>query len=237
MTLPPAAHPNEIISSMKTAGFVPVFYHADANTVLQMIRIAYGCGVRVFEFLHQRDNRGLRIFAWLAEQAKEMPGLLLGAGTVLDAVMAERYIAAGANFIGSPFLRKDMCEVCMKHNVLWIPGCSTQVDIAQANSFGAKAAMILPGNILGADFLRKAVIEFPTISFIPSGGIDISENSLRTWIGVGALSVRLGDTLFDREAVMIKEWARIENNIHGVMHTIHKVKNQVQKNSTLNSIL
>jgi 2-dehydro-3-deoxyphosphogluconate aldolase / (4S)-4-hydroxy-2-oxoglutarate aldolase len=229
--------PKDVINCMKTIGFIPVFYHADANMILQVIKIAYGCGARVFEFLHQRDNRGLRIFTWLAEQAKDMPGLMLGAGTVLDAVMTERYIEAGAKFIVSPFLRKDMADVCQKADMLWMPGCSTQDDIVQAQTLGASVVMILPGNILGPEFLRKAVNEFSGLNFVPSGGIDISESSLRTWINAGALSVRLGDSLFERDALMIKDWSRIENNIHGVIHTIQKVKNQGRKNSTLNSFL
>jgi 2-dehydro-3-deoxyphosphogluconate aldolase/(4S)-4-hydroxy-2-oxoglutarate aldolase len=231
------AEPKEVINCMKSIGFIPVFYHADANMILQMIKIAYVCGARIFEFLHQRDNRGLRIFSWLAEQAGDMPGLMLGAGTVLDSVMTERYIQAGAHFIGSPFLRKDMADVCNHANILWMPGCSTQADILQAHALKAKVVMVLPGNILGPDFLRKAVNEFSTLSFVPSGGIDISENSLRTWMNAGALSVRLGDSLFERESLVIKDWTRIENNIHGVMHTIQKVKSQGRKNSTLNSLL
>src|SRR5688572_18854795 len=137
------AHPKDVILQIKSSGFLPVFYHTDVNTILHAIRVSYRCGVRVFEFLHQRDNRGLRMFSWLVEQTQNMPDLCLGAGTVLDSVMAERYIAAGAQFIASPFLRSDMAQVCGKLNTLWIPGCASQQDVVHASELGAGAVMLL----------------------------------------------------------------------------------------------
>ena len=92
-------------------GLIPVFYHSDMDILLRMVSICYQCGLRIFEFMHQRDNRGLRYFEHLAERANEFPDLIFGVGTVLDAVMTERYINAGANFIASPFLRPDIFEI------------------------------------------------------------------------------------------------------------------------------
>lgn len=226
--------PKDVINTMKSIGVLPVFHNADVNTILQMIRTSYRNGIHVFEFLHQRDNRGLRIFSWLVEQTADLPDLKLGAGTVLDAVMTGRYIDAGAKFIASPFLRKDMAEVCIRSNTLWIPGCSNRADIVLALEYGATAVMILPGNILTTEFLRKAVVDFTGLHFIPSGGFDSTESSLQSWLNAGALSVRLGDSLFEREALAAGDLARVEHNVQRVVNIIKKIKTPGRKNSSPN---
>jgi 2-dehydro-3-deoxyphosphogluconate aldolase/(4S)-4-hydroxy-2-oxoglutarate aldolase len=220
---PPSATPKDVILQIKNIGFLPVFYHADVNTILQAIRISYKCGVRAFEFLHQRDNRGLRMFAWLVEQTADLKDFHLGAGTVLDAVMTARYIDAGAKFIASPFLRKDMADVCKRTDTLWIPGCASSQEITTAHEQGAKAVMLLPGNVLGPDFLRRAVIEYHGLQFVPSGGIVATEESLRQWLFAGAMGVRLNEPLFEREPIAIKDWTRIENNVRNVVRIVQRL--------------
>jgi len=78
-----------VMFKIRSAGVVPVFYHPDVDVLLKIVSICYKCGLRVFEFMHQRDNRGLRYFEYLAERANQFPDLTLGVGTVLDAVMTE----------------------------------------------------------------------------------------------------------------------------------------------------
>jgi 2-dehydro-3-deoxyphosphogluconate aldolase/(4S)-4-hydroxy-2-oxoglutarate aldolase len=233
----PCALPKEVINVIKSVGIIPVFYHPEVNTILQAIRTAYRCGARVFEFLHQRDNRGLRIFSWLVDETRAMPDLILGVGTVLDATMTDRYIKAGAQFISSPFLRKDMAEVCHRASVLWMPGCSTQTDIREARECGASIVMIIPGNVLGPDFLRRAVLEYTDLHFIPSGGVDLTEASLRSWIHSGAPAVRLGEQLFPRDAIVAQEWDKIERNVRMALEHIQKLKSPGKKNSLLSIVL
>lgn len=233
---PPSATPKDVILLVKNIGFLPVFYHADVNTILQAIRISHKCGVRAFEFLHQRDNRGLRMFGWLMEQTADLEDFHLGAGTVLDAVMTARYIDAGAKFIASPFLRKDMAEECKNTNTLWIPGCASQQDIATAHELGAAAVMLLPGNILGPEALRKAACEYEGLHFVPSGGTVASEDSLRPWLLAGALGVRLSDPLFERDAVTANDWSRVEKNICNVTKIVQRVYAAQKKNANPNLV-
>lgn len=234
---PPSATPKDVILQIKNIGFLPVFYHADVNTILQAIRISYKCGVRAFEFLHQRDNRGLRMFNWLMEQTSDLHELQLGAGTVLDAVMTQRYIDAGAKFIASPFLRRDMAEVCHRTGTLWIPGCASLEDIGTAHELQATAVMLLPGNILGHDFLRKAATEYPLLHFVPSGGIVATEESMRQWHNAGAVAIRLNEPLFEREAITIKDWSRVENNIRNVVRTVQRIGVSNKRNLEQTSLI
>ena len=214
----------DVIFQMKQTGVVPVFYHPDVDVLMQVVDISYKCGLRVFEFMHQRDNKGLRLFNYIKERAHNYPELILGAGTVLDAVMTERYIDIGAQYIASPFLRPEMAEVCHQHDILWMPGCTTTTDISWAKSLGASVIGILPANILGPDFIRSVKREYPDLEFIPSGILDLHPASLSKWFEAGSLCIKLGASLFPKEAITLKEWGVIEKGIFGHLKNISKIR-------------
>ena len=209
---------------MKPFGIIPVFYHPDVDVLMHVLDISYRCGLRVFEFMHQRDNKGPRLFNYMNERAHVYPGLILGAGTVLDATMTDRYIQVGAQFIASPFLRPEMAEVCHHHGKLWMPGCTTAVDIERAKSLGAHIIGVLPGNILGPEFISSVKREHPDLDFIPSGITDLQDIVLSRWFEAGSLCIKLSSPLFPKEAIAVKDWGLIEKVIFAHLKNIAKIK-------------
>jgi 2-dehydro-3-deoxyphosphogluconate aldolase/(4S)-4-hydroxy-2-oxoglutarate aldolase len=220
----------DVIDQMRQIGVVPVFYHPDVDVLMQIIDISYNCGLRVFEFMHQRDNKGIRLFNYINERMRNYPGMILGAGTVLDAIMTERYIQVGAKFIASPFLRPEMAEVCNQHEILWIPGCTTTSDINWAKSLGANVIGVLPANILGSEFIQSVKREYRDLEFIPSGITDLHPAVLSKWFEAGSLCLKLGAPFFPKEAITLKDWGIIEKGIFGHLKNISKIK------STLKSV-
>ena len=218
----------DVISQMKQTGVVPVFYHPDVDVLMQVVDISYRCGLRVFEFMHQRDNKGIRLFNYVNERIHRYPGIILGVGTVLDATMTERYIQVGAQFIASPFLRPEMAEVCHEHNILWIPGCTTISDINWAKSLGASVIGILPANILGSEFIQTVKREYPDLEFIPSGIMDLHPPMLAKWFEAGSLCIKLGAPLFPKEAITLKDWGLIEKGIFGHLKNISKIRSALK---------
>jgi 2-dehydro-3-deoxyphosphogluconate aldolase/(4S)-4-hydroxy-2-oxoglutarate aldolase len=218
----------DLIFQMKQIGVVPVFYHPDVDVLMQVIDISYKAGLRVFEFMHQRDNKGPRLFNYIQERVHQYPDMILGAGTVLDAIMTERYIQVGAQFIASPFLRPEMAEVCRVNGTLWMPGCTTSADIEKAKSLGASVIGILPGNILGPDFVATVKRDFPELEFIPSGITDLHETSLFKWFDAGAICIKLSAPLFPKEAITLRDWGLIEKVIFAHLKNISKIKSTVK---------
>lgn len=214
----------DVIFQMKQIGLVPVFYHPDVDVLMQVVDISYKSGLRVFEFMHQRDNKGPRLFNYIHERIQNYPGIILGAGTVLDATMTERYIQVGAQFIASPFLRPEMAEVCRQHNILWMPGCTTISDINWAKSLGASVIGVLPGNILGPEFIQQVKQEYPDLEFIPSGILDLHQAALSKWFEAGSLCIKLGAPLFPKEAITLKDWGMVEKAIFGHLKNISKIR-------------
>lgn len=218
----------DVIDQMKQIGVVPVFYHPDVDVLTQIIDISYRSGLRVFEFMHQRDNKGIRLFNYINERLRNYPGMILGAGTVLDATMTERYIQVGAKFIASPFLRPEMGEICKLHNVLWVPGCTTTSDITWARTLGAKAIGVLPANILGSDFIQSVKRAHPDLEFIPSGILDLHHAALSKWFEAGSLCIKLGAPLFPKEAIAVKDWDLVETGIFDHLKNISKIRSALK---------
>lgn len=219
-------------STISRNGMLPFFNHQNIDCVLEVMKILKRCECDVFEFTHQRDARGIRMFAWLADRAKEL-GITMGAGTILDASQANRYIRAGAKFIASPFLHEDVAHACHDNDVLWIPGCTTLADIQQATAWGATVVMIIPGNILGPDFVKQVVTIHPELMCIPSGGVTVAKNNIGSWFDAGALCVRLGDALFTREDVAVKDWGKIESNVFHAFQGVKQLKSSILRTKSI----
>lgn len=222
----------EIVSlKIRTSGVIPVFYHADMDVLLKVVSICYQSGLRVFEFMHQRDNKGLRFFEHLVGSFEQFPDLTLGVGTVLDATMTERYINAGASFVASPFLRPDMGQVANDANVLWMPGCTTLAEIEKARALGATFINVLPGNILGFDFITPIAKQYPDLYLIPSGIADLKENSLRKWFEAGVSGIKLGPQVFTKEDIAAKAWSKITISLTDLLNSIKKIQSSLKLDS------
>jgi 2-dehydro-3-deoxyphosphogluconate aldolase/(4S)-4-hydroxy-2-oxoglutarate aldolase len=217
-----------VMFKIRSSGVVPVFYHPDVDVLLKIVSICYKCGLRVFEFMHQRDNRGLRYFEYLAERAHQFPDLTLGAGTVLDAVMTERYINAGARFIASPFLRPDMGAVCQQYDTIWMPGCTSPAEIEKAKALGATVINVLSGNVLGPDFISSVTKSHSDLQLIPSGISDLREIILRKWFEAGVLGIKLGSQVFSKDHVTLKEWSAVEKNLNELLKVVSKIQSEVK---------
>ena len=68
----------------------------------------------------------------------ELPGMILGVGSVTDVGQASLYMALGANFVVTPVLREDIALVCNRRKLLWSSGCGSLTEIARAEELGCE---------------------------------------------------------------------------------------------------
>ena len=175
---------------------LPVYYHDDAQTCIDVVNACYQGGIRVFEFVN-RGASALDNFKQLLDyRQKHLPELLLGIGTIKDAAMATAYIAAGADFIVSPLVKPEIAEVTLKQDILVVPGCMTPTEISLAEDLGAPLVKLFPGDTLGAGFLKAIKPLFPTMRFMPTGGVNPTQESIEGWFEAGVSAVGLGSKLF-----------------------------------------
>ena len=106
---------------------------------------------------------------------KLFPDMCIGAGTVINAEQCKRAIDAGAEFIVSPGLSKEVALICKEKNIPYFPGCVTPTEIMAALDLGLTTVKFFPAGVYGGLKAIKALsAPFPQVKFIPTGGVDMS---------------------------------------------------------------
>ncbi|ASB47866.1 bifunctional 4-hydroxy-2-oxoglutarate aldolase/2-dehydro-3-deoxy-phosphogluconate aldolase [Alkalitalea saponilacus] len=216
----------EVFLKMKETGVVPVFYHSDLEVCKGVVKACYDGGIRVFEWVNRGDFAS-ELFSELNKYAlAELPGMILGAGSVVEEGTAAIYIQAGANFIVSPLLNENMAKLCNRRKVMWAPGCGTISEIGRAEELGAEIVKMFPASEVGGPSFVKAVKgPMPKTNIMPTGGVDTTEANLKGWFSAGVTCVGMGSNLFPKDMIEKRDFAALTQKVKDLMATINKVKN------------
>ena len=130
---------------------------------------------------------------------------IIGAGTVLDPETARVEMLAGADFIVSPILKKDVIALCRRYGKIVIPGAFTPTEILAAWETGADVVKIFPATKLGPEFIKDVKGPLPQVKLTPTGGISLK--NLGEFLRAGAEFVGVGSALVSKRIVAEKDWA------------------------------
>lgn len=131
--------------------------------------------------------------------AKEQPGILVGAGTVLDPETARMCILEGAKFVVSPALNVRTIEMCHRYTIPVLPGALTPTEIVTAWEAGADVIKVFPASAMGgAKYLKTLKGPLPQIEMIPTGGVSLG--TALEFLEAGAFGLGVGTDLVDAKA-------------------------------------
>jgi 2-dehydro-3-deoxyphosphogluconate aldolase/(4S)-4-hydroxy-2-oxoglutarate aldolase len=205
-------------------GMLPLYFNADETVSTDVLKAMYKAGVKAVEYTN-RGEAAFKNFKKLIEvRNAEMPGLLLGIGTVKDVRTAENYINAGADFLVSPGFVKEVADYANSRDVFYAPGCMTPTEIIAAENAGIKFIKLFPGNMLGPEYLSSIKDIFPKLLFMPTGGVDTTSENIAAWFKAGVCAVGMGSKLISKKLMEQKDYATIETETKKVIETINKVK-------------
>lgn len=212
----------EVAGTMQNTGLVPLFYHPDLETSKKVLKACYDGGARLMEFT-ARGDFAHEVFGELTKFAiAELPGMIMGVGSVTDAAAASRFMALGANFIVTPVLREDIAIICNRRKVLWSPGCGTLTEIARAEELGCEIVKLFPGDIYGPNFVKGIKGPQPWTSIMPTGGVSPTKDNLTAWFKAGVTCVGMGSKLMSKNSNGDFDYKGIKNL---VMDSIEIIKN------------
>ncbi|MBC7109010.1 MAG: bifunctional 4-hydroxy-2-oxoglutarate aldolase/2-dehydro-3-deoxy-phosphogluconate aldolase [Methanomassiliicoccales archaeon] len=157
------------------------------------------------------------------ESAREkLPQVLLGAGTVLDAISAREAILAGAQFLVTPTVKLDVLEVAHRYGVPAIIGAMTPTEILTAWEAGADMVKVFPASALGPKYLQEIHGPLPQIPLVPTGGIT-AENA-GEFIRAGAVAVCVGSWLVDKKAVAEGRFEVLTERARQLVEVVRKAR-------------
>ena len=215
----------EVAGAMRDTGLVPLFYHPDADVGIKVLKACYAGGARLLEFT-ARGDFAFEVFSEMNRYAlKELPGMILGVGSITDAAAASLFLQMGANFIVTPSLREDIAIVCNRRKVLWSPGCGSLTEINRAEELGCEIIKLFPGSTYGPGFVKAVRGPQPWTSIMPTGGVSTDEDNLRGWFDAGVTCVGMGSKLISKEIIQKKDFAGLEAEVRDAISTISRIRN------------
>lgn len=193
-----------ILEMLQRERVVVVIRGAEAATLGQELRALYEGGLRIFEITVEAPG-AINALSGMREQLPQ--DVLLGAGTVLDPGTASLVVAAGAQFVVSPVLLKDVCQVARAHGVPCMLGGMTPSEIHAAYQCGSEVVKVFPASTVGPGFLRELGGPLGFIPLYPTGGITLENAS--AFLDAGAVAVGVGGALVKKQWVERNDWSAL----------------------------
>lgn len=172
-----------------------------------------------------RGDFAFEVFSELNKYAlKELPGMILGVGSITDAAAASMYMQMGANFIVTPSFREDIAIVCNRRKVLWSPGCGSLTEINTAEELGCEIVKLFPGDLYGPGFVKAIKGPQPWTSIMPTGGVSTDEANLKGWFDAGVTCVGMGSKLISKDLLAARDFALLQKKVKDTLAIIHKLR-------------
>ncbi len=214
----------EVVQTMQETGMVPLFYHPDIELGKEVLKACYDGGARLLEFT-ARGDFAFEVFAVLNKYAiKELPGMIMGVGSITDAAAASMFMQMGANFIVTPTLREDIAIVCNRRKVMWSPGCGTLTEINRAEELGCEVVKLFPGSTYGPGFVKAIKGPQPWTSVMPTGGVSKEESNLRGWFEAGVTCVGMGSKLISKDILKARDFAKLKSDVAKALELIKTIR-------------
>lgn len=128
----------------------------------------------------------------------DLPGVHVGAGSVLTAAQVDQVVDAGARFVVSPGLSVAVVERARQRGVPALPGIATASDLMAAVDLGLDEVKIFPAGLLGGPAMITALAApFPRLNFMPSGGV--SAATMTDYLSLPMVPAVSGSWMVDRD--------------------------------------
>ena len=193
----------QTLARIKAEKVVALIRADSSASLLDCARALSAGGLTCIELTMTTPNA----IALCAQVSRELPEVLLGLGTVLDASTARAGIAAGAKFIVTPAVRPDVIAACKDAGVPVLSGALTPTEAYTAFELGADVIKIFPAEFFGPAYIRSLKAPFPQLELMPTGGV--TPDTVGEFLKAGAFATAAGSALVSPAALRSADWSAI----------------------------
>jgi 2-dehydro-3-deoxyphosphogluconate aldolase/(4S)-4-hydroxy-2-oxoglutarate aldolase len=215
---------NTIIESIKKQGLLPLYFNPDEATSINVLRALYSAGIRAVEYTNRGEEALANFKAMVNIRDNEMSDLYLGIGTLKNLADAEKYVAAGADYLISPGFVPEIAVFVKETGMLYAPGCMTPTEIIAAETSGVTFIKLFPGNALNPEYLSSIRSVFPKLLFMPTGGVEPTAESISAWFEAGVCAVGMGSKLVTNDLMKQNGFKTIEDNTKKILNIIKSLR-------------
>jgi 2-dehydro-3-deoxyphosphogluconate aldolase/(4S)-4-hydroxy-2-oxoglutarate aldolase len=182
---------NEVIGRICECGVVAVVRAENAEQAVKIAEACVEAGIAGIEITYTVPG-ATEVIKKLTEVYAGNE-ILVGAGTVLDTETARAAILAGAKYVVSPCLNKEVVALCNRYGIACLPGAMTVREVVECMEAGADIVKIFPGELFGPAFIKAVKGPLPQAKCMPTGGVSLE--NVGDWIKAGAVAVGVGGNL------------------------------------------
>jgi 2-dehydro-3-deoxyphosphogluconate aldolase/(4S)-4-hydroxy-2-oxoglutarate aldolase len=194
----------DLTAALFDAGVVPVVTVSRPEQAVPIAEALLAGGLTCVEITFRSDGAPAAIESIRAH----LPALLVGAGTVLTTAQADAAIAAGASFIVAPGLNPAVVDHVLGRGIPMLPGVCTPSEIEQALARGLGLVKFFPAGAMGGvGFLRALAGPYPTVRYVPTGGI--TPANVAEYLAVPFVAAVGGTWLATPDVVAAGEWETV----------------------------
>lgn len=205
----------DIMQELYNVGIIPVIKIDDANNAVPLARALCEGGLPAAEITFRTAAAAEAI----ANIARELPDMLVGAGTVLTPEQADTAIAAGAKFVVAPGLNPRVVKHCREKGIPMMPGIANPSDIECALELGLDTLKFFPAEAAGGLPMLKAMCApYGSVRFMPTGGL--SKDNILSYLKFNKIFCCGGSFMVKDDLVKAGEWDKIRDLTRDAVHTM-----------------
>lgn len=206
----------DIFRDLGSIGIVPVVVLDEARHAVPLARALAKGGIPAAEVTFRTDAAAESI----AAIAREVPEVLVGAGTVTSTAMAQQAAAAGARYIVSPGLNPAVVQWCLAHDVPVLPGVATPTEVEAGMALGLSVLKFFPAAQNGGVPMLKALASpYRGVKFVPTGGVGPA--NLTEYLALPNVTACGGSWICPPALVRAEQWDEIERLCREAVLTMH----------------
>ncbi|MFB7483338.1 bifunctional 4-hydroxy-2-oxoglutarate aldolase/2-dehydro-3-deoxy-phosphogluconate aldolase [Streptomyces anulatus] len=191
-------------SVLDLAPVLPVVVLHDAADAVPLARALVAGGLPAIE-VTLRTPAALES---IRAMAAEVPGAVVGAGTVISPEHVRDTVDAGARFLVSPGWTDALLEAMKASGVPFLPGVSTTSEVVALLERGVREMKFFPAEAAGGTAYLKALsAPLPQARFCPTGGISLA--SAPSYLALPNVGCVGGSWMVPGDAVAAKDWDRV----------------------------
>jgi 2-dehydro-3-deoxyphosphogluconate aldolase/(4S)-4-hydroxy-2-oxoglutarate aldolase len=218
-----------VLQRMEKAGIIPIAVIEDPGKAVQLGRTVLEAGLDLIE-ITMRTPRAMEAIRAIS---KEIPEMLVGAGTIFSVPVAKDALSAGARFIVSPHLDEEIVSYCARKRIVCVPGVFTPSEVQRAIKVASRGARlrsvkdlllvikVFPASTGGPGHITAMKAVFPDVRFLPLGGVNAG--NLADYIKAGAWAVG-GTWICKRDLIEAGDFAKVSELIKEALQIIRAAR-------------
>ena len=211
----------DMINTLGSAGIIPVIVIEDLVKAVPLAQALVKGGLPVLEVTFRTACAAEAI----AKIKAEVPGAVLGAGTVLTKEQLLKAKAAGATFAVAPGFDPEIVKAAAAEGLPFCPGVATASELSQALSLGCRMVKFFPAESAGGVKYIKDLLgafRWTGVRFMPTGGVKLA--NVADYLAVPEIVCCGGTWIVPKDALAADDYAKIETLARDAAELVRKLR-------------